>query len=89
MPVGLIELLGGAAGNRQRNPLVAGVNTGDLNNLADVVAGVAQGAFQRQWHRMRLAALAKLEDCSKWRSMPTTCGPRENYLQNLLQSTNA
>ena len=52
-PMGLVELFRAAPGNRQRFPLLPGVDSGDLNDLADVVAGVAQGAFQGKRDRMR------------------------------------
>ena len=37
-PVGLVELLRAAPGDRQRVPTVPGVNSGDLNDLADVLS---------------------------------------------------
>jgi hypothetical protein len=49
-PVGLIELLGTAAGNGQRVPLVAGVNAGHLNDLANVIARMTQRSGEGQRH---------------------------------------
>src|SRR5262249_7971285 len=53
-PMGLVELFRAAPGNRQRFPLLPGVDSGDLNDLADVVAGVTQRTLQGQRHGMRL-----------------------------------
>src|SRR5439155_3266982 len=53
-PMGLVELLRAAPGDRQRVPLLSGMEAGELHDLADVVTGVAQGSLQRQRHGMRL-----------------------------------
>src|SRR5262249_4602453 len=45
-PMRLVELFRASPGNRQGIPLLPGVDSGNLNDLADVIAGVAQGAFQ-------------------------------------------
>src|SRR5687767_1645258 len=55
-PVRVIELLGPAARDRERGPIFAGVDAGDLNDLADVVARMAQRALDGQGDGMRLAA---------------------------------
>src|SRR5262249_34564896 len=44
--VELVELLRAALGNRQGVPPLPGVYPGDLNDLADVVAGMPQRAFK-------------------------------------------
>src|SRR5579872_7469940 len=54
-PILPVELLGPASWDCQRFPLLPGMDSGNLNNLADVIAGVAQGALQRQRHGMRLS----------------------------------
>src|SRR2546423_5113073 len=53
-PMSLVELFRTSPGNRQRIPRFSGVDSGDLNDLADVIAGVTQGAFQGQRNGMRL-----------------------------------
>src|SRR5262245_4683419 len=53
-PICFVELLGAASGDRQGVPLLPGVDSGDLDDLADVVAGVAKGSLQGQRHGMRL-----------------------------------
>src|SRR5262249_10606222 len=54
-PIGLVELFRTSPGNRQWAPLLPGVDSGNLNDLSDVIAGMAQRAFQRQRHGMRLS----------------------------------
>ena len=53
-PMGLVKLFRAAPGDRQGSPILPGVNSGDLDDLADVVAGMAQGALQGQRHGMWL-----------------------------------
>lgn len=55
-PVGVVELLRASPGNRQRTPLVAGMDSRHLNDLPDVVASVAQRSFDGQRHGMRFSA---------------------------------
>ncbi len=45
-PVRLVELFRLPPGNGQRLPAIPYMDAGNLNNLADMVAGVAQRAFQ-------------------------------------------
>ncbi len=54
-PIRLVELFRTSPRDRQRSPPLTGMDAGNLDDLADVVAGVAQGAFQGQRHGMRLA----------------------------------
>jgi hypothetical protein len=50
-PMSLVELFRTSpAGHRQRIPLFPGVDSGNLNDLADVVAGVAQDRCGLVWH---------------------------------------
>src|SRR4051812_26916590 len=53
-PVRLIESMRASPGDRQGVPRLPGVDSGDLDDLADVVAGMSEGAFQGQRHGMRL-----------------------------------
>ena len=55
-PIGLVELLRAAFGYRQRIPVVTRVVAGELNDLADVITGMAKRPGHRQRHRMWLAA---------------------------------
>src|SRR5437763_1355975 len=54
-PTHLVEFFRAAPWNRQRVPLLSCVDSGDLHDLADVVASVAQRALQGQRHGMRFA----------------------------------
>src|SRR5215470_12798012 len=54
-PHPLVEARRCATGNGDRGPAVAGQDSGDQDDLADMVAAMRQGALDRQRHGMRLA----------------------------------
>ncbi len=55
-PIDLIELHRASAWNRERFPLLTGVDPRHLHDLSDVVTGVAQRSCQGQRNGMRLSA---------------------------------
>ena len=54
-PILLVELFRLSPGNCQGGPIATGVYPGGLDDLADVIACVAQGAFHREGHGVWLA----------------------------------
>jgi hypothetical protein len=54
-PIRLVESRRAAFWDRQRLPFLACMDSGDLHDLTNVVAGVAKGPFQCERHGMRLA----------------------------------
>ena len=54
-PIRLVELLGSTSGDCQRLPVFPGMDSGNLNDLPDVVAGMPQGALEGQRHAVRFS----------------------------------